>query len=185
MAVNPGPDGDRPEAEPVAEIEAALVSIRRAQTGRALARLSRRRDQREGRHAGLPDAVFELLDAVAGAAERDQRPTVTEAAALLGVDQPRASRLATQALEAGLLRRQADQRDGRRSRLALTAEGHDALAHIRAFRQGVIAEATATWTPGDRAALARLLTRFVHDMSGVSGVSNRLPVDGPGRDRPG
>ncbi len=181
MAVNPGPDGDRHETEPVARIEAALVSIRRAQTGRALARLSRRRGLREGTHASLPDAVFELLDAVAGAAERDQSPTVTEAAALLGVDQPRASRLAAQALEAGLLYRQADQRDGRRSRLALTGEGHDALARIRAFRRGVIAEATAAWTPADRAALARLLARFVRDMSAVSG---RPAADGPGEGRP-
>ncbi|MEU5852467.1 MarR family winged helix-turn-helix transcriptional regulator [Saccharopolyspora shandongensis] len=108
-------------------------------------------------------AVFELLDAVESAEDRGGALTVTDAAAVLGVDQPRSSRLAAQALNAGLLRREADQHDGRRSLLALTGEGREVLAKIRDFRHRVIAEATPDWAGEDRAALARLLTRFVQD----------------------
>lgn len=152
----------------VVEIEAAVVALRRSYRSRALARLSERRGERTGRHADLPDAVFELLDAIDWAAARGEPLTVTRAAAVLRVDQPRSSRLVAQALNAGLLRRQADQHDGRRSYLVLTREGHDALACIRDFRRRVIAEATAHWTDEDRAALARLLARFVHDFTALT-----------------
>jgi DNA-binding MarR family transcriptional regulator len=94
---------------------------------------------------------------------------VTESAAALGVDQPRASRLAAQAVEAGLLRRAADQADGRRSLLILTDRGRAALAQVRAFRAGAVAAATAGWTARDRDDLARLLTRFVADFARVTG----------------
>ncbi|MEV5543845.1 MarR family winged helix-turn-helix transcriptional regulator [Saccharopolyspora shandongensis] len=146
-----------------ADIEAAVVALRRTYKRRTLARLSERRGERTGHHAELPDAVFELLDAVESAEYRGGALTVTDAAAVLGVDQPRSSRLAAQALNAGLLRREADQHDGRRSLLALTGEGREVLAKIRDFRRRVIAEATADWAGEDRAALARLLTRFVQD----------------------
>ncbi|MGW2934240.1 MarR family winged helix-turn-helix transcriptional regulator [Streptomyces sp. NPDC001156] len=152
----------------VAHIETAVVALRRSRQRRALARLAGRRGEHVGPHAGLPDAVFELLDAIEAGEGQGLALTVTEAAALLGVDQPRSSRLASQALEAGLLRREADQHDGRRSLLALTSEGRDALAGMRRFRRGIIAEATAGWTAEDRAALARLLTRFVQDFSAIT-----------------
>ncbi|WP_424527841.1 MarR family winged helix-turn-helix transcriptional regulator [Sphaerisporangium viridialbum] len=151
-----------------ADIETAVVALRRAHKRRTLARLSERRGERTGRHAELPDAVFELLDVVESATGRGDTLTVTDAAAVLGVDQPRSSRLAAQALHAGLLRREADQHDGRRSLLALTQEGCNVLAEIRDFRRRVIAEATAGWGTEDRAALARLLTRFVQDFDSVS-----------------
>ncbi|WP_240506967.1 MarR family winged helix-turn-helix transcriptional regulator [Thermoactinospora rubra] len=155
----------KPDADPdVAEIEAAVVALRRSQRRRALARLARDR----GARPELPEAVFELLDAVEAAEREGAAPTVTEAADALGVDQPRSSRLAAQALQSGLLRRVADQRDGRRSLLALTPRGREALARIREFRRGVIAEATAGWPAEDRAALARLLTRFVRDFGSVT-----------------
>lgn len=149
----------------VAAIEAAVVALRRSQQRRALARLAERHGERAGRHAGLPDAVYELLDAVESATAQGSTLTVTEAAAVLAVDQPRSSRLATQALEAGLLRREADQHDGRRSLLVLTPEGRDVLARIRDFRRRIIADVTAGWSTADRAALADLMTRFVRDFA--------------------
>ncbi|RNG36031.1 MarR family transcriptional regulator [Streptomyces botrytidirepellens] len=152
----------------VADIETAVVALRRSRQRRALARLAERRGEHAGHQARLPDAVFELLDAVEAAEGEGAALTVTEAATLLGVDQPRSSRLASQGLQAGLLRREDDQHDGRRSLLALTPEGRDALARIRTFRRGIIAEATASWAAEDRAALAHLLTRFVRDFSAIT-----------------
>ncbi|WP_431984437.1 MarR family winged helix-turn-helix transcriptional regulator [Streptomyces qinglanensis] len=152
----------------VAALESALVALRRAQKRRALARLAERRGARTGPHAGLPDAVVELVDAVAAEDEAGSALTVTEAAAVLGVDQPRASRLAAQARDAGLLRREADQRDGRRSLLVLTGEGRALLARVREFRSSVVAEALRDWPEPDRAALARLLPRFVGDFAALT-----------------
>jgi DNA-binding MarR family transcriptional regulator len=153
------------KASQIAAIEAALVALRRAQRRRALADLSRRRGERTGAHAELPEAVFELLDALAAAAQRGQSLTITDAATELDVDQPRASRLAGLALQAALIRRAADQRDGRRSLLILTAEGQDLLARIHDFRRRTVAEVTDDWSDDDRAALARLLPRFVEDFT--------------------
>ncbi|MFJ9590425.1 MarR family winged helix-turn-helix transcriptional regulator [Streptomyces acidicola] len=157
----------KPSAD-VADIETAVVALRRSRQRRALARLAERRGEHAGHQAGLPEAAFELLDVVEAAEGQGSALTVTEVAALLGVDQPRSSRLTAQALAAGLLRREADQHDGRRSLLALTPEGRDVLARIRTFRRGVIVEATASWTTEDRAALAHLLTRFVRDFSAIA-----------------
>ena len=143
----------------IVAIERAMVQLRRSQTRRTLARLSRQR----GVAAGPPDAVFALLDAIEAGAS-----TVTEAANALGIDQPRSSRLATHARDAKLLRRTADQSDGRRSPLVLTPAGHGALERAQTFRRGIITEAIAGWEADDRAALARLLTRFVDDIAGVT-----------------
>lgn len=164
-----------------ASIERALVALRRAQRRRNLARLSERRGERVGEHAALPDGVFDLLDAVESATERGETLTVTEAAAALGVDQPRASRLAAQALGAGLVRREADQRDGRRSLLTLTADGRTTLARIHDFRHRVVTETVADWPAEDRAALALLLTRFVRDFTDLT--EHPGPPGGRRRDR--
>ena len=156
------------KAAQIADIEAAVVALRRAQKRRALARLSRG----AGGHAGLPDAVYELLDVLAAAAEGGESLTVTEVAAQLDVDQPRASRLAALALEAALIRRAADQSDGRRSLLVLTADGDGVLAHIHDFRRRAIAKATSAWSDDDRRALARLLPRFARDFGALSNVDD-------------
>jgi DNA-binding MarR family transcriptional regulator len=158
---------DDREAQIIA-IETGVVALRRAQRRRGLARLARRTGQRPGGHAALPDAVFEFLEVLAAAAERGESMTVTDVATQLDVDQPRASRLAGLALSAALIRREADQRDGRRSLLALTADGNDALDRIHGFRRRIIAEATTSWSDADRAALARLLPRFVQDFGALT-----------------
>lgn len=157
---------DEPQAD-VAAIEAAMVAVRRAQSRRRLAHLARHRGERTGPHAGLSDSVFELLDVVEAGAAEGEPPTVTEAAAILDVDQPRASRLAGQAVQAGLLRREADQRDGRRSLLVLTAEGRAVLVAIHGFRRRAIAEATSEWDPAEREMFARLLSRFMRELGAV------------------
>ncbi|WP_280242811.1 MarR family winged helix-turn-helix transcriptional regulator [Nocardia abscessus] len=131
-----------------AAVEAAMVRIRRRQTRGAL------------NDGAVPVAVFRVLDAVAdGAAD-----TVGALAPALGVDQPRASRLVAQAVSSGLLERVADQRDGRRSVLRLTAAGRRAVAEAAAGRRTAMAAAMADWTPAERADFARLLRRFVEKM---------------------
>lgn len=134
--------------DPVAVVEAAMVVVRRRQSRRALAR-----------SAGAPpadDALQQVLDvAEAGPVG------VTGIAVVLAVGQPRASRLAAAAVEAGLLVRVPDQGDGRRSDLALTAAGRARLDAVHAFRRARFGAAMAGWTTDERVAFADLLGRFV------------------------
>jgi DNA-binding MarR family transcriptional regulator len=104
--------------EAAAAVEAAMVTVRRRQSRRVLAR--------EAGESPTEDAAQQVLDAV----EASPVPLgVTGVGSALGVDQPRASKLAAAAVDAGLLR-VADQADGRRSHLALTAEGRATFADL-------------------------------------------------------
>lgn len=137
-------------ADPVVVVEAAMVAVRRRQVRRTLA----------GAAGASPadDATQQVLDAVEAAAEPIG---VTAVARALGVDQPRASKVVALAVDAGLLRREADQDDGRRSHLALTAAGRARLDAVHAFRRARFDAAMASWTQTERATFADLLTRFV------------------------
>ncbi|MFI6168437.1 MarR family winged helix-turn-helix transcriptional regulator [Nocardia sp. NPDC051052] len=127
-------------------VEAAMVRIRRRQTRGALAG-----------NSPIPIALHRLLDAVAAT----DSPTVSTLAPTLGVDQPRASRLVAQAVSHGLLERVADQHDGRRAVLRLTADGQQAMTAASTGRRTAMAAAMADWTATERREFARLLARFV------------------------
>ncbi|UED87812.1 MarR family winged helix-turn-helix transcriptional regulator [Streptomyces profundus] len=153
-------DQDAEQERALVAIERAMIAVRRSQTRRALGRL----DQGLG-----PDAVdpttFGVLDAVEGVG----RPsTVGEVAAALGVDQPRASRLVTRAVDDGLLVRLADQSDGRRAPVALTALARARLERVHRFRQETFGRATAGWSDEDRVTFARLITSFVDALGTVT-----------------
>jgi DNA-binding MarR family transcriptional regulator len=60
-----------------------------------------------------------------------------------------------------MLRRLADQQDGRRSTLELTADGTGHLDAVHQYRQSQFAAAMDGWTDSERAVFADLLTRFV------------------------
>lgn len=116
----------------------------------------------------LPEAsspVYDVLDAVEAAKRDGRQATVTSVAEALHVDQPRASKLVAVGVEAGLLRREADQTDGRRAVLVRTPAGRDASEHVHRFRRAVFAAAMKDWSPTERAAFARLLGRFVDGLS--------------------
>lgn len=104
-----------------------------------------------------PFARFRLLEALEAAG---RGLAVTELAEAVGVDQPRASRLARDAEEAGLLRRVSDPGDARRSLLELTDEGRGILDTARSHRRTAIEEALAGFGAEERAAFAALLSRF-------------------------
>lgn len=137
----------------LAAIERAMVAIRRSQRRRSLAALSGT-DPVSG-------AVFDVLDVIEAAEAGGEPVTVGAAAAALGVDQPRASRLVAAAVEAGLVRRVADQADGRRTLLERTAKGRELTERVHRFRRRVFAAAMEDWNDAERAEFARLLSRFV------------------------
>jgi DNA-binding MarR family transcriptional regulator len=127
-------------------VERAMVAIRRRQSRRALARLM-----------PVDPARFGVLDAI----EEHGPSSVSDLANALGVDQPRASRLAARAVDEGLLVRQADQHDGRRTLLRLTASGRRQVDAAHAARREIFAAAMADWPAADRKTFARLLTAFI------------------------
>jgi DNA-binding MarR family transcriptional regulator len=109
------------------------------------------------RQMPVDPAMFGVLDAV----EERGPSSVTELVDALGVDQPRASRLVAKAVDEGLLVRQADQRDGRKTLLSLTASGQRQVQAGHQARQQIFAAAMADWSTEDRQTFARLLTTFI------------------------
>ncbi|WP_431773533.1 MarR family winged helix-turn-helix transcriptional regulator [Streptomyces cucumeris] len=151
---------DHHSAQHIDEVERAMVAIRRSQSRRSLARLADQRSPDSGAdRAG--GAAFDVLDAIEAAEQSGTPATVSGIAAALAVDQPRASKLVAGAVAAGLVRREADQADGRRALLVRTEAGRALTEEVRRFRRSVFAEAMEEWPEADQAAFARLLTRFV------------------------
>ena len=141
---------------PETVVEQAMVALRRRQSRRSL---GRRAEREHGLAVSI--AVTEVLDVVEDNSDSGEQTTVTGLGRRLGIDQPRASKLAGQAIAAGLLRRVADQRDGRRSLLELTAGGRAYLERVHEYRRSQFTAAMSGWTDDDREAFADLLTRFI------------------------
>lgn len=109
-----------------------------------------------GGFAGGP-ARFRLLEALAAASGP---LSVSEVGEAIGVDQPRASRLIQQAVQMGLVEREADPDDARRTRIALTAQGRQLARGFRGDRRERLGEALSSFSPEERRELARLLAKL-------------------------
>ena len=134
--------------EEISRIATAFAEIRR-----------RQQSGRLGRAAGADaatGALFRALDAL------EAEPlSVTELALRVGVDQPRASRLAAEAVRRGFAIRQADATDARRSLIALTPPGREVLGSAHARRRAAVATALADIDAAEKRAFAGMLERFL------------------------
>ena len=115
-----------------------------------------------GRFGG--PARMRLLEALVAASHP---LSVGEIAEAVGVDQPRASRLVQQSVELGLVRREADPDDARRTRVALTDAGTRLVRGFRGERREAIDAALAAFTDAERTELARLLTKLADSWPGA------------------
>lgn len=102
-------------------------------------------------------ARFRLLEVLAAASGS---LTVSEIAEGVGVDQPRASRLVQQSVQLGLVQREADPDDARRTRVALTDRGRSIAGGMRGHRHDTVRTALAALTPEEQAEFIRLLGKF-------------------------
>ncbi|HWK76964.1 MarR family transcriptional regulator [Microbacterium sp.] len=102
-------------------------------------------------------AWIRMLDALAAASEPLSVSALGEA---IGVDQPRASRLVQQGVQRGLVQREADPEDGRRTRIALTDEGRRIARGMRGERREVLSKALESFTDEEKNELARLLAKL-------------------------
>lgn len=109
-----------------------------------------------GGRGGAPARV-RLLEALAVASHP---LTVSEVGEAIGVDQPRASRLIQQAVDRGLVRREADPDDARRTRVALTEDGTRLAQRLHGRRREQLITALADFSAEERAELTRLLTKL-------------------------
>jgi DNA-binding MarR family transcriptional regulator len=76
-------------------------------------------------------------------------------------------------VERGLVRRAADELDGRASRLVVTPAGEAELETMRQERDRLLDQVTADWAPQELDAFTRQLHRF------VQGLTDHLPNLGP------
>jgi DNA-binding MarR family transcriptional regulator len=86
-------------------------------------------------------------------------------AELVHADPSTVSRHVTLLVDRGLVRRVADEQDGRASRLVVTPAGEAVLDQMRQERDGMLARVTAGWTPEELATFTSQLHRFVHGLS--------------------
>lgn len=112
-------------------------------------------DPAQGRFGG--PARLRLLDALVAASGS---LSVSEIAEAVGVDQPRASRLVQQAAQMGLVAREPDPDDARRTRVRLTPEGEGMVSGFRGRRRDAVRSALESFTDDERVEFARLLGKF-------------------------
>ena len=86
-------------------------------------------------------------------------------AELVHADPSTVSRHVTLLVDRGLVRRVADEHDGRASRLVVTAAGEAVVEQMRQERNRLLAQVTAGWAPDELTTFTRQLHRFVQDLS--------------------
>jgi len=113
------------------------------------------------RHGGGGRLAGVARGRVLGALARADRPlSIGEVGEVVGVDQPRASRLVQALVDAGLAERTADPADARRSAIVVNDAGREALAKAQAARRAAISEALQGFDEDEREQFAELLGRF-------------------------
>lgn len=86
-------------------------------------------------------------------------------AGLMHTDPSTISRHVGSLVEGGLVKRVADETDGRASRLVVTDAGHAALDQLRRERESQLERVTAHWSEKDLTTLATLLERLLDDLN--------------------
>lgn len=84
---------------------------------------------------------------------------------LVHADPSTVSRHVTVLVDRGLVRRVADESDGRASRLVLTGDGHTALDALRAEREAYFRQVTDDWSGADLTTFTELFERLLDDIA--------------------
>lgn len=115
-----------------------------------------------GGRTGAP-AIIRMLETLA---KSDEPLSVSALGEAIGVDQPRASRLVQQGVARGVLVREADPDDARRTRVALTERGRLFTRGLRSDRREALRSALEGFTEQERDDLARLLNKLADNWHG-------------------
>ncbi|WP_235865467.1 MarR family winged helix-turn-helix transcriptional regulator [Alloyangia mangrovi] len=96
----------------------------------------------------------------AAACAEDAETMVSTVAARLRIDPSRASRIASDLIRMGLIRRAVSQQDARRSVLELTPPGAEIVSAVRAYKFLVLGSFLRDWSAEEIALFLPLLDRF-------------------------
>jgi DNA-binding MarR family transcriptional regulator len=95
-------------------------------------------------------------------------PTIGDVAACLRLDPSRASRIVSELIDKGYVRRTADQADGRRSVLTITPKGDDLMLRFRDVKWKALSAMFNSWSDSDIADFARLIRKYVDGLTGLA-----------------
>jgi DNA-binding MarR family transcriptional regulator len=117
--------------------------------------------------------VLNIVDETAG------EVTVGDVADQLAVDPSAGSRLVSDCIQVGLLRRSVSQVDGRRAVLSLTKEGVELRARFARQHRQAFELITRDWSSDERLTFARLLVKYVDAATRIDSpaVSGAVPAD--------
>lgn len=115
---------------------------------------------------GLEISHLDVLDAVRRA-EPEGEVTVGTIADFMRIDPSRASRIVSDMVARGALRREASQADARRIIVVMTELGKKLMLEVQAVKRGVIETILADWPEEDVAAFAVLFDKFVAGMERI------------------
>jgi DNA-binding MarR family transcriptional regulator len=149
----------------VDEISAFITYVSRLATSDAVRR----------RVAGAAERLVTPAESAALRAVADAGPvTFKGLAEHLELDQTTISRTANRLLEDGLVARETDPDDRRKSWLTITADGDQMLHRLQHVATQWYEVAISEWTPEEQRSLGDALARFRHDLQ-------RIEFDGQGR----
>jgi DNA-binding MarR family transcriptional regulator len=155
--------GYSPEAAAaIVHIDATMQRIRRSIAKREfVAEILRKMD------GGIDLQLLDVMGAVShwfpeNLKDADREVTVGTVAARLGIDPSRASRLVSELVDKGYIRRVASQADSRRIVLEATEKGWAFGEEFRRRKGDTLIRALRSWTEDELVTFSRLLERYSH-----------------------
>jgi DNA-binding MarR family transcriptional regulator len=142
---------------PLDALDDALTRVRRA-----LVHPRYRRELLGRLGRDVPLSTLRVMRIVERHGVAERRPTIGKVAEHLGIDPSTASRGVEDAVARGYLDRSPCADDRRRSRLSLTADGHELLDALSGARRELLGEVTDDWDEQELRALVDALERL-HD----------------------
>ncbi|WP_116133825.1 MarR family winged helix-turn-helix transcriptional regulator [Tropicimonas sp. IMCC34043] len=88
----------------------------------------------------------------------------------LAIDPSRASRIASELIASGFLRREADQNDGRKTILRMTEHAGETMANYRELKWTKILDVFDAWEDDEITCFSRLFMRYVEGIRGAYGI---------------
>lgn len=153
-------------AEAVAAIDAVMHKVRRSIQRRDFGRLVMAQMD-----PGLDVSHLDAISAIAHKGEDVAEVTVGLVAERLGIDPSRASRVTSDLVERGYLRRVASQQDARRICLELTEKGANFVEAVRRNKVQLFTRALAQWNEHELMVFAALFERFSNWATDENGVA--------------
>lgn len=153
-------------AEAVGRIDAVMHKVRRS--------IQRREFGRQVMAEMDPSLDVSHLDAMSAIAHKGEdvsEVTVGLVAERLAIDPSRASRVTSDLVERGYLRRVASQQDARRICLELTRKGDNFVAAVRRNKVLIFTRALSQWTEQELVVFAALFERFSNWATDENGVA--------------